>query len=163
MWYVWSIKQHKFDIIKSFIKRDIPEIEQIFFPTVPKEFKRGNKVIKKRMALYSGYLYLKYDDEDHRIHYKLKSHPFITTFVGKDTEAPAINEMIRREEWNVLHKSVGCGDVVEVTSGPFKGFKGSVEAINGNKVSIFVDVFGREVKTSFPSEDLEIVSKTDMV
>jgi transcription antitermination factor NusG len=40
-----------------------------------------------------------------------------------------------------------------------KGFKGTVIAINGNKITIKVELFGRETDASFSTGDIEIIKK----
>ena len=158
VWNIWVIRQAKFDAIKYFIDNNVPEVKSVFFPTVNKEFKRGAKIVKKRVALYSGYLFLKYDDPDYKVYQKLRSNPFITTYVGQCSTLP-VDDMVKKEEWNTLNKKVAVGDTVEVITGPFKDFKGDVFSINGNKVTLKVDLFGREVEASFVSDDLEILEK----
>jgi transcription antitermination factor NusG len=157
-WHIWVIKQQKFEVVKRFLERDIKEIEEIFFPTVLKECFVGKKLQKKRVPLYSGYLFLKYIDEDSKIHYKIRANPFVTTYIGLCDQA-SVEEMKTKEKWNVLNKKVEVGDVVEVISGPFKRCKGEVNSISGNKVTIKVRMFDREIDYTLLSEDLEIITK----
>ncbi len=157
-WNIWVIKQNKFSHIEYFLKTHVPQVEDVFFPTVPKERKSGNKIYKKRVPLYSGYLFLKYEDEDKKIFYKLRSNPFFTNYIGKCDEH-SIGRMKLKEEWNVLNKQVDIGDTVEVTSGPFNKCKGTVHAINGNRITIKTILFGRDIDHVLSSEDLEIVNR----
>jgi len=157
-WHIWVIKQNKFDTIKSFLDRDVPQVEEVFFPTVLKECRIGARLHKRRVPLYSGYLFLKYEDSDNKIYYKIRSNPFVTNYVG-----PCVNfnveDMKIKEEWNVLNKSVDIGDRVEVVSGPFKQCKGTVHSFTGNRVTIKVNLFDREIDYTLSSEDLEILGK----
>jgi len=157
-WNIWVIRQNKFDSIKFFLENDVPEVKEIFFPTVSCERKIGEKLVKKRVPLYSGYLFLRYDDNNEDIFYKVKSNPFITGYVGKCSKS-SVEEMKEKEEWNVLRKEVGIGDKVEVTSGPLKKCNGVVNAINGNNITINVTLFDRVIPYTVKSDDVEIVSK----
>ena len=157
-WHIWVIKQNKFSHIEHFLETSVPQVEEVFFPTVPKEHKVGNRVYKKRVPLYSGYLFLKYSDVNEKIFYLLRAQPFFTTYVGKCDER-SVNRMRLKEEWNVLNKTVDIGDSVEVTSGPFNKCKGVVNAINGNRITIKTTLFGRDIDHVLSSEDLEIINR----
>lgn len=158
VWNIWVIKQSKFKYIEHFLEKEVPEVVDIFFPTVPKERRVGNRVYKKRVPLYAGYLFLKYADVNEKIHYILRSNPFFTTYVGKCDEA-AVEKMKLKEAWNVSDKKVDLGDFVEVVSGPFNKCKGVVNAINGNKITIKTTLFGRDVDHELSSDDLEIIKR----
>lgn len=157
-WHIWVIKQNKFDVIKHFLESDVPEVKEIFFPTVLKEFRIGSVLKKRRVPLYSGYLFLKYADEENKVYYKIRSNAFVTNYVGL-CEASSVETMKKKEEWNVLNKQVDVGDLVEVVSGPFQKCKGTVHTISGNKVTIKVNMFNRIMDYTLSSEDLEIVER----
>jgi len=157
-WHIWVVKQGRIDSIKFFLESDVTEVEEVFFPTVSKEFKIGNTLKKRRVPLYSGYLFLKYADDDNKVFYKIRSNPFVTNYVGICPDA-AVEEMSKKEQWNTLSKTVEVGEIVEVISGPFQKCKGSVYSISGNKVTIKVFIFDRSVDYTLSSEDLEIVDK----
>jgi transcription antitermination factor NusG len=142
-WFIWVVRQGKIDSIKYFLETEVPAVEEVFFPTVLKEFRVGTKIRRRRVPLYSGYLFLKYTDtEDSRVFYTIRSNPFVTNFVGACSESK-VEEMKKKEEWNVLSKEVGVGDRVEIMCGPFVKCKGTVNSIN----------------CTLPSEDLEIIGK----
>lgn len=157
-WHIWVIKQGKFDAVKRYLDKDVPEVKEIFYPTKIKERRAGNRMIKRREPLYSGYLFLRYEDKGYIVHNKLRKNPFITTYVGV-CDDPAIDQMKTKEEWNVLNKEVELGNEVEVICGPMKGCTGSVESICGNNITINIPLFGRLIKAVFLSEDVEITKK----
>lgn len=157
-WHIWVIKQNKFDSVKFFLDSNVPEVKDIFFPTVLKECHVGNRRHKRRVPLFSGYIFLKYDDPDSTLYYKIRSNPFVTNYVGRCTEFKVENLKLK-EEWNVLNKQVGIGDKVEIIAGPMKRYKGTVHSISGNKVTLKVGLFDREIDCTISSEDLEIVEK----
>lgn len=157
-WHIWVIKQTKFKYIEHFIENEVPQITEVFFPTAPKEYRSNNKIYKKRVPLYKGYLFLKYVDEDEKIFYKLRSNPFFTTYVGKCSES-SVSEMKTKEEWNLPNRKYDIGDQVKVISGPFNKCKGVVHAINGNKITIKTTLFGRDIDHILSSDDLEIIGR----
>lgn len=157
-WHIWVIKQNKFDAIKHFLDNDVKEVEDVFFPTVLKECRVGTKRHKRRVPLYSGYLFLRYSDPENKVHYKIRSNPFVTNYVGPCHNFK-VEDMKLKEEWNVLNKKVETGDRVEIVAGPMKKCKGRVHSISGNKVTIKVNLFDREIDCTISSEDLEIIDK----
>lgn len=157
-WHIWVIKQNKFDSIEYFLRNEVKEVSDIFFPTVLKECKVGNRLHKRRVPLFSGYLFLRYEDEDGSLYYKIRANPFVTNYVGV-CDSKEVDSMRQKEEWNVPNKTVEVGTVVEVISGPFAKCKGTVHSISGNKVTIKVSMFDRSIDYTLPSEDLEIVKK----
>lgn len=157
-WHIWAIHQHKFDKIKKFMDEDVKEVEDIFFPTVLKERKIGSRIYKKRTPLYHGYLFLKYDDEGNFVYQKIRSNPFITTYVGLCSEEEVL-VMKKKEEWNSLNKDVTVGDKVEIMCGPLVGMIGTVNAINGNNITIKTKLFGRDTTHVLSADDVEITNK----
>ena len=157
-WHIWAIKQRRFESIEFFLNTKIPEVEEIFFPTVLKEYKIGKCLHKRRIPLYSGYLFLYYSDDENKVYYKIRSNPFVTNYIGVCSSAQ-VNIMRTKEKWNTISKKVEVGDRVEVISGPFKKCSGNVNSINGNKVTIKVDMFDRSIDCTLSSEDLEIIRK----
>jgi transcription antitermination factor NusG len=157
-WNIWVVRNGKFDLVKHYLDTEVPEVKEVFFPTVLKEKKVGTRLYKKRFPLYSGYVFLRYADEGNIVHQKIKANDFIHNYVGtiKDSEVDVMRE---KESWNVIDKSVNLDDKVEVMAGPMKGFKGTVIAINGNKLTIKVELFGRETDASFSADDIEIIGK----
>jgi transcription antitermination factor NusG len=157
-WHVWSVRNGAFSKVKYYLDNEVPEVREVFFPTILKERKAGNHLYKRRLPLYSGYIFLKYSDEENVIYYKIKSNNYISGYVGRINEKEVM-VMKEKEGWNSTSKNVNVNDTVEVMVGPMKGFKGTVIAINGNKLTIKVELFGRETDASFSSEDIEIIRK----
>lgn len=159
-WHIWVVKPHRFSYVEAFLK-DIPEIEEILYPTETKEFKlKNNTKRKKRVPLYSGYLFLRYK-QDAKLHETLSSYPFITTYVGTCTgkDLEKVVEVKNLEEWNVKNKKFELDDLVRINSGPFKDFTGEIEEINSNNVVVSIEVFGRSTRTSIDKDDADILKR----
>lgn len=157
MWYIWVIKTGKYEKVKKYLET-IPEIEEYFYPTTPKEVKRDNgSVSKRRVPLYAGYLFLKYK-YSHDMYHKLNSFPFITTYVG-----PCTKKDFEKIEKTMLLESINTGgfisvdDLVRVVCGPFKGLSGCVVGVNANNADVSLTIFGRQVKSTFRRNDLEVI------
>lgn len=159
-WHIWVIKQSKQDTVISYLD-SLPEVEEYLYPTAPKLYKlKSGKVKKKRVPLYSGYLFIKYANAPETF-YKLNTFPFITTYVGpcSKSDLEKVDAAKRLEEWNVLSKNVQVDDFVKITSGPFEGFEGKVNAVNGNNVTVSLYVLGRKVNTTFIKDDVDVLKR----
>jgi len=159
-WFIWVIKQGKFDKVEAHIKT-IPEIEEYVYPTTSKSYrnKKGG-TIKRRTPLYSGYIFLRYK-EDPETFYKLNTFPFITTYVGRCSGADLeIVKKVRELEYiNTISKDIEVNDKVRVNCGPFHEFEGTVVEVNSKGVVVELLVFGRQTKTSFNKEDVDVIER----
>jgi transcription antitermination factor NusG len=161
-WNIWVIKVNKFDEVERFLD-ELEEIEEYIYPTVTKEFKlKSGKIKKKRAPLYSGYIFLRYIDTP-EIFYKLNIFPFMTTYVGRCTgdDLKLVKQVKETEYLNVVNKKIQVDDIVQVNSGSFKGFVGPVISVMSSDVSVIFQVFGRDVKTTFNKDDVDIVKRVD--
>ena len=156
-WHIWVIKSGKYEKVKKHLE-SIPEIEEHFYPTTPKEFKRSNgSISKRRIPLYAGYLFVKYEYSP-ELYHKLNSFPFITTYVG-----PCPKKDFDKIESTLLLESINTGgllsvdDRVRVVCGPFKGLEGLVVGVNANNADVSLTIFGRLVKSTFHRGDLEVI------
>lgn len=164
-WYVWRIRSDKLDVVKRFIEEEVPEINKVLHPTVTEEKSlKSGKVKKKKSPLYAGYIFLNYeeDQETRDVWVKLKSHPFITQFVGPCTpsDLASVESLEKVEEINDERvKQFLEGDSVRVNGGPLKGLYGSVIGCSTNTVRVEIEVFGRTTKAVFSPEDLDILKR----
>lgn len=158
-WHIWVIKENRFDEIAKVLD-GLSEVDRYVYPTKVKEYKTKKGIIKKRTALYSGYLFIRYRDSDSVFH-KLNVLPYFTTYVGTCTgsDLERVEEVERLETWNVISKSVCVDDVVKVNSGPFKDFMGVVIEVSSNGVIAMIEVFGRKTPARFSKDDVDVTKR----
>ena len=158
-WYIWAIKINKFDEVERYIST-IPEIDEYLYPTTTKEYKLKAGVRKKRVPLYSGYLFLKYRNTP-EVFYKLNTFPFITTYVGvcSGEDLSIVKEVRELEYINLFNKEIHVDDVVKVNSGPFLGLSGNVVSTTSANVCVALTVFGRSVNVTFNKDDIDIIKR----
>ena len=129
------------------------------------EIKEGGKKETVRRKLFPGYVFVQMDIEDESSPGELgeswevvRGTPGVTGFVGTTTRpVPLSPEEVQRllasvgvaakvEEAPRIRVSMGVGDMVRVTSGPFADFSGVVAEVNAPqaKVKVLVSIFGRE-------------------
>jgi len=159
-WHIWVVKPHRYSYVETFLN-ELSGIEEILYPTETKEFKlKNNTKRKKRVPLYSGYLFLKYK-QDAKMYEKLSTNPFITTYVGTCTgkDLEKVMEVKDLEEWNVQNKKFELDDFIKINSGPFKDFTGEINEINSNNVVVSIEVFGRKTKISINKDDADILKR----
>lgn len=160
-WHIWVIKLNKFAKVEKHLE-SIPEVEEFLYPTVTKEFKsRSGNVIKRRVPMYSGYIFIKYV-EDPVTYYKINEFPFITTYVGlcSGSDLEKVRQVKEVEYLNTVNKNVSVDDRVAINSGPFKGFEGDVTATSSNSITVMLYVFGRPTPVNLNQDDADIILRT---
>lgn len=94
MWYIWTVKPDKIELVEAFIEDKISEVASILCPSTTKQkILKSGKIKKKTTSIYGGYIFLKYNDvkDISLVYYKLKSNPFIVSYVGVCTEKELIS------------------------------------------------------------------------
>jgi transcription antitermination factor NusG len=160
-WHIWLIRSNKFADVKRYLDKHVKEVKEVLYPTYTKEFRTSSGAIKKKkVPLYSSYLFLRYKDVP-EVFYKMVKCPFILRYLGKclGENLKEVQTMRKVEEWN-KDKQIKVGDTVSIDGGTLGGFNGEVFMVSGNKVYIYVDIFGRNVQTEVLIEDVTIVGKS---
>jgi len=112
-WHIWVISPSKFDKVKWFIDKYVEGVEEILYPTVTKEYRsKKGKILKKKVPLYSGYLFLKHVNSSKLLN-TLNACPFITKYIGKCLGESLKDVMGMREveKWNE-DRNIEVGDEV---------------------------------------------------
>ncbi len=167
-WYVWSIKLGKYDLISQFIADKVPEIKNILYPTITTErHLKNGQIKKKKTPLYSGYLFLQYshDPSNPTVWFKLKGHPFITSYVGPCTPADlvSVDSLQKLEAVNKMDsKSFLIGDQIRVNGGVFKGYNGKVVATLDKAVRVEMESHNKLVRFVFSPDDLDIIGRSGL-
>lgn len=156
-WYVVKVLPGKERILKEEYNKqiahgDINGVIRFICPT-EKELKiiRNKKVIREKV-IYTGYLYFETENVLTKDELKfLGGLDGLMTFM-KDKSPVRLrdNDIMRVLKDEILdnHNSTikyqyKVGELIKVIDGPFKSFEGSISAINGEKVSVGVKIFGR--------------------
>lgn len=130
--------------------------DYIFNVLVPKEKKIKIKNGKRRVVeekIYPGYVLVDMLVTDESW-YVVRNTPNVTGFIGTGTTPSPLSQ----EEIDAIMKRAGTSEEPEITidlqvgmavkigDGPFKGFEGKVNEIDGarGKVKVLVSMFGRE-------------------
>jgi transcriptional antiterminator NusG len=147
-WYCWIIKSGKFNTIKDYLEREVPEVVSVYYPTIQRERSVYGKIKVRETPLFSGYMFLKYVPSDD-VHHRIRMHAFVTTFVGI-CGADDIDkiEAIRAREDNkefISKRQFNIGDPVLIVNGNFVSFRGAVEEVVGDRYYVGVNVFNRKM------------------
>lgn len=130
--------------------------DKIFAVLVPKEKKIKLKNGKRRVIeekIFPGYVLVDMLVDD-ASWYVVRNTPNVTGFIGAGTSPTPVSQ----EEVDAILKRMGTteeptvtidlqpGMAVKIGEGPFKGFEGKVNEVDGShgKVKILVSMFGRE-------------------
>lgn len=142
-----------------------PYFEEIYSPSV--EIKSGKKVREKK--LYPGYIFIKMTMHDLAKDVVLsvpKVYSFLTDGSGKPKliSEGEYNKMVSKisevHQSNIEGKSFSIGDSVQIKSGSFNEFKGTVLAIDKEKklLTLSILVFQRETRVVVAFEDAEKIN-----
>jgi transcriptional antiterminator NusG len=129
--------------------------DKIFDVIVPKEkqieIKNGKRrVVEKR--IFQGYVLVQMAMSDDAW-VMVRNTPNVTGFVGSgNTPTPVSDEEMEKIKKRMgvkdpTHKlNFSVGEVVNIIDGPFKGFDGAINEIDGQKgkIKVLVNMFGRE-------------------
>ena len=156
-WHSWIVKTGKFDTVKQYIGDNIPEVVDVYYPYINKERSVYGKVKVTNVPLFSGYVFLKYEDNPTVFH-KLRQHPYITTYVGKAsvediTKIEKIKERENNKEFESKRK-FNVQDKVLIVNGQFVNFKGVVVEVNRERYIVEVSIFNRRVNVTCSIDDL---------
>lgn len=130
--------------------------ETIFNVLVPTEKKIKIKNGKRKMVeekIYPGYVLVEMIVTDDSW-YVVRNTPNVTGFIGTgtvptplaETEVAALMKKMNAAEETTFSIDIQPGMPVKIGDGPFKGFEGKVNEVDGarGKVKVLVSMFGRE-------------------
>lgn len=164
MWYViQTLKGREKKVVDEVIMDVAEEDERVFIIENEMEYKVNGEWKKDRNPFFPGYVFVEMDEDsaenfDYRL--RKKKHPL--KLMGVD----GMITPIRPEEEDYLvrlggkehvirhSEGIRIGDMVEITSGSFQGWKGEIRKLNRHKrrASIYVSMMGRDVEVSIGLE-----------
>ena len=133
---------------------------QIVVPTETVfEHKDGTPSKARERKLFPGYVIVKMIVTNESW-YLVRNTQGVTGFVGQGSEPiPLSDEEVRRMgiEKTTIELDIAVGDTVKVISGPFKGFTGLVEEVNGDRQTLKtkVDMFGRSTPVELEFDQVD--------
>ena len=159
-WYVLRAVSGKESKVKEYLDADIKHSElgeyvsQVLIPTEKVyQVRNGKKIVKERSYL-PGYVLVEAALVGEVAHH-LRNTPNVIGFLGgQDHPVPLRQSEVNRilgtvdELQEVSEESIPytVGETVKVSVGPFSGFSGIIEEVNGEKrkLKVMVKIFGRK-------------------
>ena len=159
-WYVLRAISGKESKVKEYIELDMKNhgydeyVTQVLIPTEKRVSMQNNKRREKETNLLPGYVLVEAALIG-EIPHMLRNTPGVLGFLGgMDKPSPIRQAEVNRllgigvEEETVADEvcvDYIVGEAVKVTDGPFNGFNGIVEEVNGEKkkLKVSVKIFGR--------------------
>jgi transcriptional antiterminator NusG len=170
-WYTLKVQNNReksiSEKIKSDMKRDYGlELETLIPTKGVASVKNGKKIIKEQI-LYPGYIFVETDNID-KVNHLVKSIPGASTVLKNDNGAaiPLKNSEIEKiiGEKEVVKAMIESAFILEervqIISGPFSSFQGTVNWIDveKNKVKVEVMIFGRPNLVDLTLDDINKIS-----
>ena len=158
-WYVLRAVSGKETKVKEYLEADIKNsdlgeyVSQVLIPTEKVyQVRNGKKIVKERSYL-PGYVLVEAALVGEVAHH-LRNTPNVIGFLGGlDNPTPlrasevnrilgVVDGLLEMDD-NIPYE---VGDAVKVTEGPFSGFTGLIEEVNGEKkkLKVMVKIFGRK-------------------
>jgi transcriptional antiterminator NusG len=158
-WYVLRAVSGKEAKVKEYLDLEIKNnrfgdcVAQVMIPVEKVvQIRNGKRVVKERTSL-PGYVFVEATLVGEIAH-DLRNTPDVLGFLGgMDNPTPlrqsevnrmlgAVEEMQENENFDI---PFAVGETVKVTEGPFSGFDGTIEEVNGEKrkLKVMVKIFGR--------------------
>ena len=160
-WYVLRAISGKESKVREYLEADIKNsdlgeyVSQVLIPTEKVyQVRNGKKVVKERSYL-PGYVLVEAALVGEVAH-RLRSTPNVLGFLGGlDNPTPLRQSEVNRilgtvdelqEVTEDVTTSFEVGETVKVAEGPFSGFNGVIEEVNGEKkkLKVMVKIFGRK-------------------
>lgn len=155
-WYIIRCSSNKENSVVEKIKGEsekgdlIGKVNNIIVPIENIFYLKGGKKVKKEKVLYPGYVFIETNSIG-ELKYFLKgingASGFLTDRNGKIQELSKkdVNRMIGVQEELAVEKETKflVDESVKITEGPFSSMVGTIEKIDGDKVSVNVSIFGR--------------------
>lgn len=158
-WYaIHTYSGYEENVASSLLQRieSLGMQDKIFQVMVPKERKVKIKNGKRRVVeekIFPGYVLVDMIVNDESW-YVVRNTPNVTGFIGTGTtptpmaqaEIDSIQKRLQTTQEPEITIDVQVGMAVKIAEGPFKGFEGKVNEIDGSrgKVKVLVSMFGRE-------------------
>lgn len=156
-WYVIQTFTGQEDRVKQSIEQTVAlaglqnRVFQVLVPTEETvEIKAGKRVEKIR-KMFPGYVFLEMV-LDEMSWYQIRQTQGVARFIGtkvsptpvSDKEMQRVLKQLGKEE--KLEITFEKGEGVRVISGPFRGYTGTVDEVNGEKgkLKVLINIFGRD-------------------
>lgn len=162
-WYILQVYPGSENKVSNAIKDKAEEkglssnISQILVPTVETAQIRYGKKVNISKPILTGYILVEMDLSNELMSFIL-AIPKVMGFTGQKDKVTNLPFPISQSEVDSFLKTtenatssinndikLDIGEAVDITSGPFESFKGTVEEIdsNKNKIKVSVSIFGR--------------------
>jgi transcriptional antiterminator NusG len=171
-WYVLRAVSGKESKVKEYLDADIRHgnlgeyVSQVLIPTEKVyQVRNGKKIVKERTYL-PGYVLVEAALVGEVAHH-LRNIPNVIGFLGgQDHPVPLRQSEVNRilgtvdelqEVGEELSVPYTVGETVKVSVGPFSGFSGLIEEVNGEKrkLKVMVKIFGRKTPLELGFTDVE--------
>ena len=157
VWYVWTISANRYKKIKEFVDR-IPEIKDVLYPLVEKEYSTKSGVKVKEVPLYVNYLFMRYEHNS-EIAAELERCPWIHNSLGlcSQGEIEKVRELDRSKYEDIMPTDkLQIGMQVKLIGTVFKGMVATLVGIDGNKLAVSIRILGGERTVKCSIDDIEM-------
>jgi len=156
-WYVWTISANRYKEVRKFID-NVPEIKDVLYPIVEKEYSTKHGVKTREVPLYINYLFMKYEHNSD-IAAKLGICPWIYNYLGLCSleEIKRVRELDKSKYEDIIHTNkLEIGMQIKLIGTVFKGMIATLVGIDGNKLVVSIRILGGERAVKCSIDDIEM-------
>ena len=155
-WHVWSISNNKINNILEFLSSQDYLVDYLY-PTLEKEYITNHGKRKRRVPLYSNYIFLYYKHNNDN-YLQLKKCKWLSEYIGacSEDEMISVRNMDGKFYDNVVTNDLGV--VVGMSVGlKYNNFPVVIEEINGNHLIVSIELFGQNNLIDCTLDDIYIL------
>ncbi len=124
---------------------------------------KNNKRIEKTTKIFPGYIFIQMDF-DEALYYDIRRIVGNARFIGTKNQPSPVKEdeilkILRKigDKTKKIDVDFEIGELIKVISGPFRGYMGPINEINGErgKVKVLISIFGRETPVELEFDQVE--------
>jgi len=139
---------------------------KIFRVLVPEEEVveiKNNKRVERVVKIFPGYVFVQMLPEE-SVCFEIRQLPGVAKFVGSKTAPTPVTEddilkVLRKvgDKTKKIDVDFEIGEVIKVIGGPFRGYTGPINEINGErgKLKALISIFGRETPVELDFDQVE--------
>lgn len=160
-WYaIYTRPRHEKKVYEQLLEKKI----EVFLPLVMRVRQWKDRKKKVEMPLFSSYLFVHFDYKFRFDVLQTKGVVKIVNFNGvpaaiPDWQIDSLKKMLEHPERIRLENYIRPGEIVEVLDGPFKGMRGMIRTLKGEKrLIVTIEGIMQSVSVEF---DRDLVKKVE--
>jgi transcription antitermination factor NusG len=156
-WHVWTISSQKYKKVENFLKT-APGVINYLYPMVEREYETKAGKRTKGVPPYNNYIFIEYDNDNGTQAYVDRCE-WIKDYIGicSRSEMKQVKRVANQNYEDIMPMSeIKVGSRYKLKGTPFKGWDCKVVAVDGDKLTVSVEIFRGEHVVKCSREDINL-------